>query len=871
MSVTKSAIEQVYDQLATIFGGTNPNQCFTMLMPGTNLNPSTYSYDTSKLKPDLVKRAESELVDQMFDIAKVQAGSNGQRLSSQYLQALSVLVPNFNPMMPVLKKDMRDFINSPVPEGALLDGKPYSGTIKDYYFALYEDWIKVKQDWEERIYKQKESLKLKDPATADEEFLEWYDLIAEGELARVDAAMGKLLATFSPSDMNAILGALASGPGGELDEAANMVHNLRMASPNGGYFYPVDLVPNDWFLDLKSDEDPVNLLKDPEFIAETLSVKRQGLMASISQVQAILNRMPSEEQVEVGAKELKTAQSEYSKAQSNLLNTFADNIVIAAEIYLSKNSDDKDTNDQKAAKVTEKAGKVKNNKKPSGTQKTTITAADVTNLMDGQKKLVEAQTKLHDSCQLVADKAMKVVGLEASRFPDLPVLLARLQSQLSEINDMRQQLVMSSSRPDSEQPILGESPSEFKALFINAAGAATGSGTAAAAKIVVKDLIASKALATSEGNAAADVAQALREELGKRIETKSQESPAPTAAELRTYITTNLKISATDDPINTAANGTSLTTAPAIATAVKAAIALEANKTAVRKVAAAKIPRFLPIWTTVEAFADTSTAKLLGDAIDAVVVPSSPHESKASKTSNRYMELKMSFTSSEMERSSSQTDSADQTSWNVSVFWGSASGSQSSASSEHKESAFDSSTEIQIAFKAAKIDIRRDWFNPGLFKISDDMSRLSSTKVADKPNKDNIFHTNNETILPAFPVAFVVAKDISISFKASTSSLEAVHSVLDRKSAIGGGIFCFSASHSSSSHSDSSKMSSKTQGNVITINIPGPQILGWFLELTPEDKSQKMDTTTRPTNNELTIVEYVKQIKSTQKAISGGN
>ncbi|MEY4927381.1 MAG: hypothetical protein RI894_1817, partial [Bacteroidota bacterium] len=51
--MAKNAIEQIYDQLMQVFGGTNSNQMFSMLMPGTSLNPQTYAYDTTQTKPAL--------------------------------------------------------------------------------------------------------------------------------------------------------------------------------------------------------------------------------------------------------------------------------------------------------------------------------------------------------------------------------------------------------------------------------------------------------------------------------------------------------------------------------------------------------------------------------------------------------------------------------------------------------------------------------------------------------------------------------------------------------------------------------------------------------------------------------------------------
>jgi hypothetical protein len=116
-------------------------------------------------------------------------------------------------------------------------------------------------------------------------------------------------------------------------------------------------------------------------------------------------------------------------------------------------------------------------------------------------------------------------------------------------------------------------------------------------------------------------------------------------------------------------------------------------------------------------------------------------------------------------------------------------------------------------------------------------------------------------ILPCFPVAFVVTKDVTIKCKATSSSLAAVHSVADSQSASGGGFLCFSCSSSSASHSDSQSLSTKTEGLVVTIQMPGPQILGWFLEMTPEDKSHPLSATAQPVPN-IDLLKYISQLQS---------
>ncbi|MCE1187858.1 MAG: hypothetical protein LWX56_01855 [Ignavibacteria bacterium] len=678
-----NAIEQIYDQLVQVFGGTNSNQIFTMLMPGTTLDAKNYAFDTTRMKPATVQDAESKLVDQMFDIAKVTGSSNGMKVSSQYQQALSVLVPQFNPIMPVLKKTLRDFLNGPV-NAVGDDGQPIKGTLQEYYFKLYDAWIVAKLAWEKKILDKKAEL-AKNPETENELFLEWYEQTAEGELANVDEKMAKVLGVFAPSDMDAILGALASGPGGEIEEAMQTVNDIRLASPNGGYIYPVELLPDDWFLDLASDIDPVNLLKDPAFIATSIQVKRQALMASIGQIQAMINQMPLQGEIKKATDNLQAVQKTYVDAQNNLVSTYTDNTVTAINMYLSKYSGglagpgnlvELNQNVTDVAKA--KGDNADTTAKKRGG--TALTADDIKALADGQKKLIDAQSALLTSAQKVADAGLNLASTEASYFGDLPYILTRLQSQLAEMQTMQDQLSSS---------------------------------------IVAKT------------------------------------------------------------------NGISTIIEPASGKGVN------------------------------------SVAK--------------------SETSQRFMELQFSFSAEDMSTNSSSDASFSQTSWGVDLFFGSASGSSSSSSAMSSKDAFDSSKEIKIGLKAAKVDIQRGWFDPGVFKLTGTMGKMAGASISlgnliDEPD----LAKHNSALLPGYPVVFLVVKDVTIAFQASSSHLSTFQSVIDSRSACGGGFLCFSASSSSSSHQDTSSISSKSDGTVININMPGPQILGWFLEMTPKDNSTIM-------------------------------
>lgn len=702
-------MDQIYGKLKQVLGGTNPNQFFTMTVPGTILNQSDFSYDTTKGKPALVTEAESRLVDQMFDIAPISGGNNGQRVSSQYLQALSVLVPRFNPVMPAMKNRLREFLASPAPPDATVEGEAFTGTIQELYFALYESWLVKKADWERLVVGKRNTL-------SPEKYLEWYEEVAEARLALIDAAEGRLLAVFSRSDMDAILGALACGPGGELQEAAAQVLDMRLPSPSGGFIYPVDLSPSNWFLGLASDQDPVDLLHDPEFIALTLSGRRQALRATISQVQDLIKGMPTAGAITEAASALNTAQTDYTTAQNDLIKQYSANTITGVEMYLAATTGAGEA----AGGLDElngfvgKVGKAANGtdgekaqvKDESGTGLRPLAGdnpMDLQKLLDGQNNVIEAQSRLTTSAQRVADASMDLASKQALTFPELPGMLARLQSQLDDITALQSQLAIAIQRP---------------------VPADAGSGAA-----------------SDSGH------------------------------------------------------------------------------------------------------------------------PSGGTHPRRSRAADRWMDLQFECSTTSMTTRSTQASQSQQASFHVDLFFGSASGQTSSASSDFTQHALSSDARIKIGMKATKVDISRGWFEPGLFKLSRDMHRLADVSVSTGwQDLTKLKDGANDAILPCFPVSFVIVKDVTIEFETAESQTDAVKSVLDSRSAVGGGFLCFSASGASAGHRESSALSTRTEEQTVRINMPGPQILGWFCEFTPEDKSTKLihpESGTTTAGQELDIIQFV--------------
>ncbi|KAK4120675.1 hypothetical protein N657DRAFT_701401 [Parathielavia appendiculata] len=94
------------------------------------------------------------------------------------------------------------------------------------------------------------------------------------------------------------------------------------------------------------------------------------------------------------------------------------------------------------------------------------------------------------------------------------------------------------------------------------------------------------------------------------------------------------------------------------------------------------------------------------------------------------------------------------------------------------------------------------------------------------------------SVLPSYPTAFVVAKDIHLVLRSDKDWDSSQVDDLHRSMSAGGGFLCFSVSKSESSEEHRTAAAVAHRGEYLSIRIPAPQIIGWCLELTPKDASQ---------------------------------
>lgn len=152
---------------------------------------------------------------------------------------------------------------------------------------------------------------------------------------------------------------------------------------------------------------------------------------------------------------------------------------------------------------------------------------------------------------------------------------------------------------------------------------------------------------------------------------------------------------------------------------------------------------------------------------------------------------------------------------------------KASASGEFKKS--NSSTDkdsLEISAKIAKVDIRRPWFSESIFRLGNWYTNLAevngiSNGLIDSTNKDNL--------IPMYPVAFIVAKDIVIKADFSHEDEEHISQAVKSSVSVGYGPFSISGSYGYGKTEDN--FNSDYQNG--EIRVPGMQIIGWVSRVTP--------------------------------------
>jgi hypothetical protein len=156
--------------------------------------------------------------------------------------------------------------------------------------------------------------------------------------------------------------------------------------------------------------------------------------------------------------------------------------------------------------------------------------------------------------------------------------------------------------------------------------------------------------------------------------------------------------------------------------------------------------------------------------------------------------------------------------------WGLWSGSGGFSKADSHEQMDETTDDLEVSFKYAKVDIERPWLNALLFGL-----KGWHTTGAQKGGYSN-GTKNNPGIFPLLPVAFIAVRDVKISAKWGRKDEELIKHKLATNAKIGWGPFSIGGSYESGS--SDKKVKSTFDGR--TISNDGLQILAWISSVVPE-------------------------------------
>lgn len=328
-------VDQVYKQINSVLGGSNPNQFLCLTIPGQALSAEdfTYDYKNNAPKGPVVEANESRLVNKLFDPCRMTGADNGLTLPYQYRSALDMLTPKLNAKVAAAKNQIRDLLMTDYPY-EFGDGKTY--TLQEVFFRLYDDWVKAEAKWADEQNEEKQRLRqvyLGEDAESNmkynDAYLEWYESVAKSRLTGINEKFSKLISVFTDNDMKILEGILDSGSGAELQQARETLNNTGKLTPDGGYVYPVKLNPTGWFELLGTSFTPIDLLKDPDVLAmelQSLSSRRIALNARIEEISSLI---PKDGEVEKCKAAAETAKKDVETARNALIETYGSGAVKA--------------------------------------------------------------------------------------------------------------------------------------------------------------------------------------------------------------------------------------------------------------------------------------------------------------------------------------------------------------------------------------------------------------------------------------------------------------------------------------------------------------------------------------------------------------
>ncbi|WP_109299291.1 hypothetical protein [Aquimarina sp. AU474] len=239
----------------------------------------------------------------------------------------------------------------------------------------------------------------------------------------------------------------------------------------------------------------------------------------------------------------------------------------------------------------------------------------------------------------------------------------------------------------------------------------------------------------------------------------------------------------------------------------------------------------------------------------------------ASNNPDTWTEILMTLEKGQMESTERMSTTFTKREWGANFFFGSYGSQQQSQTSDFANEFMSEDSKIQIGMLVKKVNMRRNWMDPSILQKSSNYFRSGNTRFTANSDITTKKILENEdlqaelqkTTLPCYPVSLLIAKDVSIKMNFDFSLTERVKQFASSTASAGGGFFLFNSSSVDSSSDSSESVSVNTETGELVVKFKSPQVIGYYLALSPPDESQEL---TQPLAEEIAnAISFLNSVK----------
>lgn len=235
--------------------------------------------------------------------------------------------------------------------------------------------------------------------------------------------------------------------------------------------------------------------------------------------------------------------------------------------------------------------------------------------------------------------------------------------------------------------------------------------------------------------------------------------------------------------------------------------------------------------------------------------------------SKRFTQVNLTLTVSESLSETQKEAHSKNEKVSVNCLFAGYNGDEKHADSSLDNYQMDKSATVEIGMLAMKVDVERNWFEPGVFLLTRDMYNTSGelvstaidTKVSLEEGLAKLRDSN--TLFPCFSVGFLLVKDVTIKVSLSETLSQTQKKEISDSSSKSGGCLFFKYNKSEASEDSHEKCKTSFNGKEMCVRIPGAQILGQFMEITPPDMSKKLTDKNLASEDEYSIADFAEKCR----------